>query len=416
MDTIGDIADVEFLGEVTGPNGSEHLLRYLAVEPGYTVGLLAGIEGEDRHGEFLAVVIGVGTTHTDEVMPLDTEFGSIGIHILIEDTFLEIVVTCGNRGMAGIETGSSNDLFCLIEGESFFYEVDEALESHEGSVPLVAMVDILLDTEFLEGEHTTDTEHDLLLETVLIIATIELVGDRTIPLGVEFIIGIEQIEVHTTYSHLPEVSLDDTIGIGHLDNHIGAILFLDLGDGEVSEVLRLVVSDLLPLGRERLGEITIAIEEADGGHIDIAVGSLFDIVTGEDTETTGIDLEDMGETILHGEISDRRFFLVLGSVHVCTELIVGLVELLHELLIFGELDHLIIADGIEQHHGVGAGAMPSIEVDVTEEVLCIAIPAPPEVVRNLLQFAQPGREGSVYVTLFVEGLIGVTYFYVHKIM
>ena len=102
MDTVGNIVYVEFLGEVTGPYGGEHLLRYLTVQPGYTVGLLTSIEGEDGHGEFLRVILRIGTTHTNEVMPFDTEFWCILRHILVEQTFFEVIVSGRNRGMAGV--------------------------------------------------------------------------------------------------------------------------------------------------------------------------------------------------------------------------------------------------------------------------------------------------------------------------
>ena len=47
---------------------------------------------------------------------------------------------------------------------------------------LVAVVYILCDTHSLEGEHTTDTEEDLLLEAVLPVTTIELEGDGAVKL------------------------------------------------------------------------------------------------------------------------------------------------------------------------------------------------------------------------------------------
>ena len=47
---------------------------------------------------------------------------------------------------------------------------------------LVAMVDVLLDAELLECEHTADTEKNLLLQTVLVVAAIEGVCDRLVKL------------------------------------------------------------------------------------------------------------------------------------------------------------------------------------------------------------------------------------------
>ena len=100
--TVGDITNVQLLGVVALPNGREHLLAHLAVQPRYTVCLLAGVQGKYGHRELLATILRISTSETDEVTPLDAEFVGIGMHILVEQAFLEIVVTCRNRCMAGI--------------------------------------------------------------------------------------------------------------------------------------------------------------------------------------------------------------------------------------------------------------------------------------------------------------------------
>ena len=47
---------------------------------------------------------------------------------------------------------------------------------------LIAVVNILLDAQLLQHEHTTDTQQNLLLEAVLPVATIESVGDGAVKL------------------------------------------------------------------------------------------------------------------------------------------------------------------------------------------------------------------------------------------
>ena len=72
MYAVGDVVHMQLLGEITGPNGAEHLLRYLAVQPAHAVCLLACIQSEDGHRELLVVIVRVRTTHTDQIVPLDT--------------------------------------------------------------------------------------------------------------------------------------------------------------------------------------------------------------------------------------------------------------------------------------------------------------------------------------------------------
>ena len=160
-------------------------------------------------------------------------------------------------------------------------------------------------------------------------------GDLTIPLAVHLVIGIQQVQVHTAYRYFPEISLHRATRIRNLYNHVRAVLLLHLRDRQVSEVLRLVVSDLLTFRRERLGEITVTVEETDCGHIHVAIRCLFDVVARQDTQTAGINIQHVGQTVLHREISDGRFFLVFRGVHVRAELGIYLVQLFHELLILG---------------------------------------------------------------------------------
>ena len=93
------------------------------------------------------------------------------------------------------------------------------------------------------------------------------------------------------------------IHIGHVNNNGVAILVEHALDGQRVEVLSIVVSNLLAVHAERLLEVAVAIEEADGTHVNIAVRSLFHIVAGKHTQTTRVDFQHLVNTILHTEVS-----------------------------------------------------------------------------------------------------------------
>ena len=100
MHAVGDIANVAFVGihvidflilvmsedlvltigfggEVTGPNALEHALRDLTVQPADAVHFLTSLAKEGGHAEALALVFGVLTTKSHEIVPADTEFAGI---------------------------------------------------------------------------------------------------------------------------------------------------------------------------------------------------------------------------------------------------------------------------------------------------------------------------------------------------
>ncbi len=146
-------------------------------------------------------------------------------------------------------------------------------------------------------------------------------------------VGIHQIELHATNIHTPYMRVDDTAGIRHFQDHRTAIFLHHLLDGELVEVLGLVVSHLLAIDRESLGEVTVAIEETDGSHIDTAVGCFLYIVAGEHTEATGIYLKTVADAILHREVRYRGHILAHGLAHVFLEVGIYMVYLCHQHLV-----------------------------------------------------------------------------------
>ena len=66
-----------FFGEVSFPDSVEHFLAYNSVEFAYAVYFLACVAKESGHTEFLAVIIGICTAHSDKFVPRYSEFGRI---------------------------------------------------------------------------------------------------------------------------------------------------------------------------------------------------------------------------------------------------------------------------------------------------------------------------------------------------
>ena len=58
---------------------------------------------------------------------------------------------------------------------------------------------------------------------------------------------------------------------GHIDDDLVAVFIEHTLNWQTVEILGIVVGNLLAVHRERLGEITIAIQETNGTHVDIAV-------------------------------------------------------------------------------------------------------------------------------------------------
>ena len=180
--TVGNVANVILLRIVTSPDRCEHLLAHPTMELTHTVYLLTSIASEDTHAEALVVIIRILTTHTDELIPRDTQACRIVTHVLAEESLIEIVMSGRNRCVDSIQRRSTDKLHSLVECQATIYIVDQTLEIAESSMSFIAMVDLLLDAKFLQRQNTANTQENLLLQTILPVATIEGVGDRLVKL------------------------------------------------------------------------------------------------------------------------------------------------------------------------------------------------------------------------------------------
>ena len=123
--------------------------------------------------------------------------------------------------------------------------VDKTLEVAESCMTLVAMVDVLLDAELLKCEYTTDAKENLLLQAVLVVATIEGVCDWAVELRVHLIVGIEQVELDTAYVHYPYISVNLIVHVRNINYQWLAVLVENALYWERVEVLCVVLGNLL---------------------------------------------------------------------------------------------------------------------------------------------------------------------------
>ena len=381
---IGHIPDMELLREVSLPDGSKHLARHLTVELTYTIRLLAGIECQDAHGEFL-MRAGSLTTKIDQILEGDMELVGVVPDILRKEGLVEVIMSCRYRSVTGIEAGGAYQLQCLIKVETALHHMSHSLQPHKGSMTLIGMIDIGLDAEESEHLHTADAEHVLLLHAVLPVASIELMSDLTIPLRVLRNVGIHKVKLHPPHIDTPDLGRHFVAIKGHAEHQGGATVVTHQRKGEILEVLSLVLCYLLSVGGNLLVEVAVAVEEADAHHIGTEVTRLLDVVTGEDAETAGVDLQDIGDAILHTEVGDRGEVVPLRLIHIGPEAAVDLREPLEEVLILCQLCDTTLREGVEDVDRIPLGVVPDHRVEIPEEKTSRCIPHPPEIIGELLQ-------------------------------
>ena len=374
---VGDVAHVVFFGEIALPQGCKHLLAHPSVELAHTVHLLAGVAGKDTHAETFVVIIGIFAAHSYEFVPRYAQHFGVTTHIFSKESFVKIVVTCRNGRVHGVERRGAHQFQGLVEGESFGHVIAQTLQVAERGMPLVAVINVFLDAQFLQRQDAADAQQNLLLETILPIAAIEAVGDGTVELGVHVVVGVQQIKADAPHIRTPHQGMHMIVHIGHVDHHLIAVGIEHTLNGQGIEILRVILGNLLAVHAEALCEIAITIEEPHGTHVDIAVRSLFQIVAGQHAQTARIDFQHLRQTKFHAEIGHRGTLLVGFHSHVIMKLRVNILHAFHERFVLHDSLFPLVAQTLEQQHRVVVDSLIEVGIEALEELGCLIVPCPP---------------------------------------
>ena len=280
-------------------------------------------------------------------------------------------------------------------------------------MPFVAVIDIFLDAQLLQRQNTTDTEQDFLLQAVFPVTAIQLVSDGTVELAVHFIVSIKQIERDTSNVHSPHISMHVVVQIRNIHYHLLALLIQYTVDGQLAKVLCLVIGNLLAVHRQCLCKVTVAVQETDCTQVGVAIGSFFQVVTGKYTQTAGIYLKYMAQTILHTEISHGRALAVRLHIHVCAELGVYVIHSAQNNFVICECLEFSITHTFQQKYGVLSHFFPESRVKVSEQFGGFIIPCPPDVMCQFRQFLQFGGNVRFHIHIFPVRSVYITNFNLH---
>ena len=353
------------------------------------------------------MVLRIHAAHAHEVVPADAQLSRILTHVLAEERLVEIVMACRHRSVNCVERRSANHLKSLVEREATLHIVHQALNIAQRSMTLIAVVDILLDTQLLQREHTTDTQQNLLLQAVLPVATIERVSNRAVELTVHLVVSVKQIELHTTHIHTPHISVHRIVVVRNIHHQRLTVLVKLALERKLTKVLSLILSHLLTIHRQRLSEIAEAIQETNSHHVNIRVRSLLHVVTGQDAKTTRINLQHVAQTILHAQVSHRWTSLVRLNIHIFTEFLIKLIHALHNVRVLSQFLKFLVVHSLQEQHRVLLHLLPKVRIKILIKVSRIIVPRPPHVVCNFIQRLKSFWNVTSHANLPPVGIISI---------
>ncbi len=194
-----------------------------------------------------------------------------------------------------------------------------SLHPGKGRVTLVEMIDVGSDSKCPQGTHTTDTEENFLLETVLPVSSVKMMGHLTVFGKIGIKIGVEEIKVCPSDRHFPYSGIHLPARHIHIDGEPFSVFIQHRFGGSLEKILCIIFRNLIALRSDSLGEVTVPVEQADCRHIHIHIRRFLEVVSRQNTKPSRINLERTVQTVFHTEIGYRRILPLGLCRHISVE-------------------------------------------------------------------------------------------------
>lgn len=156
----------------------------------------------------------------------------------------------------------------------------------------------------MEDSDAADAEDELLVEAGFASGGVELAGDDAVLGGVTGVVGVHQEERGASDLEEPDSDEEFSSGEGEFD---GELVSIGAGDGEEGVVVGVEGWEegfLAPGPVDDLVEEASAVEASDSDEGESEVGGFFDVVSGEDAESSGVLVHGGVEGVFGAEVGD----------------------------------------------------------------------------------------------------------------
>ncbi len=207
------------------------------------------------------------------------------VEVFLHHREVKHVVTCGNRGMGGKDSGLPYRFRGPIKrpalGDQFAYP----FQHQKGTMSLVEMPDGGVQSQGPHGPDAADAQHDFLTDAGLPIAAVEAGGERPIPRFVLRKVGIHQTDSGTAHLYLPEGHLHGSSPQGNLDPYLAAFRVQNRADGSFFYAEG-GIDGLLPAVRgDMLAEIPLRVQKPYPDQREAQVAGLFGMIAGQNAQS-----------------------------------------------------------------------------------------------------------------------------------
>ena len=161
-----------------------------------------------------------------------------------------------------------------------------------------------VDTHRSQNSHAANTEHDLLLDAHLLVATIEPGGEFPIPRSIHLIVGVHQIETYTPSPDIPDLEVDDAIADLNRNTKRRSTFIQGSANSDFFGVEAWIDRFLPPIGGDILAEVTHFVEEAHCDKWEPNIAGFLAMIASQYSQASRIDRQRLMQTKLSREVSN----------------------------------------------------------------------------------------------------------------
>jgi hypothetical protein len=399
---VGDVGDGHLVHRLGGPQVAPHVAADVAVAAADRVAAAGHLQGERGH---VPAGLAGHARQVEEALALQVQLRPVRGEVLADHLLGEHVVAgldgrvrgehgaLGDLGPRGVQRLAPRDLLA------------QQLEEQEGGVALVGVEDRGVHAERAQHAHAADAQDDLLAQAHGAVAAVEAVGDLLVLRGVAVDVRVHQVQRHAAHLHLPDRDLDRAAAQRDVEHHAPA-RGAQHGPHGRDVPVHVLVHVLLPaVGGDLLHDVALRVHEAHAHQRHAEVRGGLAVVAGQDAQAAGVDLQGVVHAELGGEVADGlagHLGVVLGEpgvllAHVAVEGGDDRVVAALEAGVGRELLQALGGHGAQQLHGVVMRVGPERAVHFLEKGAGFRMPAPPEVVGEVLEAGDAGRQLPVVI-------------------
>ncbi|OPZ97884.1 MAG: hypothetical protein BWY71_01450 [Planctomycetes bacterium ADurb.Bin412] len=259
----------------------------------------------------------------------------------------------------------------------------------------IHMANIRIDSQRFDCPKTADPQQNFLPQTHFVIPAIQLGGNLPVFYPVAAHVGIQQIQIHAAYEDPPDLHHHIPVSDIDMKTDRPSVFPQHQPDGHIVKVI-FRIRFLLPAVRVQiLLKIPLPVEQSDADQRQAQIAGTFEVITGENAQTAGINRQAFVQSELRTEIGyrSRLLFVIDGVIparpaHVGIQFFADAVQMRQKSSIFGNLIQPLLRKLAQHLHRIMAAFFPQFPVQPAKHIRGVVIPAPPQIIRNIFQTLQ----------------------------